>query len=122
MHTTPYMGQIAINKELRSKGIHAVRWSFVDKVSKYALVFLSTVLLARLLTPTAFGLVSMLYIYVNIAGIFVDSGMGGAITKKIDLSSCDCSTFFYFNIIIGLIIYFLLYLVAPVIAVFYKQP
>ena len=78
--------------------------------------------LARLLTPADFGTVGMLLFFINIANTFIDSGLGSALIQKKNVSSVDYSTVFYTNLFLSIVVYLVLYLLAPGIASFYNLP
>ena len=80
------------------------------------------VIMARILTPTDYGLVGMLTIFIAISQSLIDSGFSQALIRKQNRSQVDCSTVFYFNIVVGVVIYILLYICAPLIARFYEEP
>ena len=103
-------------------GISAVKWALLDRFGSQVIVLINTLLLARLLTPRDFGLIGILYIFMSLSSAFVDSGMGGGLIRKQDLTDTDCSTFFIFNIGVGVFFYVLLYFFAPVVAHFYNEP
>lgn len=101
---------------------NGVIWSAVERFSVQGIQFLLTLVIARLVTPAEYGLVAMLSIFMAIAQTFIDSGFGNALIQKKDRDEVDFSTVFYFNIIIALLCYTLLYFCAPLIASFYNQP
>ncbi|MCK7645416.1 lipopolysaccharide biosynthesis protein [Shewanella sp. JNE10-2] len=80
-----------------------------------------TLYLARLLGPTAFGLVGMLAVFIAIANVFVDSGFTSALIRKTDRTESDLVTAFYYNIAMAGLCYFALYISAPLVADFYQQ-
>ncbi|MDH1314307.1 lipopolysaccharide biosynthesis protein [Shewanella xiamenensis] len=80
-----------------------------------------TLYLARLLGPTAFGLVGMLAVFIAIANVFVDSGFTSALIRKTDRTESDLVTAFYYNIAMAGLCYFALYISAPLVAAFYQQ-
>ena len=80
------------------------------------------IIMARILTPSDYGLIGMLAIFMAISQSLVDSGFSQALIRKQDRTDVDNSTVFYFNIVIGLCLYLVLYLSAPYIARFYNQP
>jgi teichuronic acid exporter len=110
------------DRQLQREGISAFKWALIDKFGSQIIVLTNTLVLARLLNPHDFGLISVLYIFISISSAFVDSGMGGGLVRKQDLNDTDCNTFFLFNIFIGLFCYGLLFVLAPVIANFYHEP
>lgn len=67
------------------------------------------------------GLIAMLSIFMSIAQTFIDSGFANALIQKKDRTDADYSTVFYFNIVISVLIYLLLYMSSPWIAKFYEE-
>ena len=72
--------------------------------------------------PTDYGLVSMLALFITIAQLVAEGGLSQAIIRKIDRTKEDCSTAFFVNIAIGLTLYLLLFVSAPLISNFYCEP
>lgn len=83
--------------------------------------FIANIVLARLLTPSDFGVIGMLAIFVSISTTFIDGGFGSALIQKKEPTQSDYSTIFYVNIIISVTLYSLLYVCAPYIAEFYHM-
>lgn len=83
--------------------------------------FIANVVLARLLTPSDFGAIGMLAIFVSISTTFIDGGFGSALIQKKEPTQTDYSTIFYINIVVSVLLYLLLYVSAPYIAEFYHM-
>lgn len=111
-----------MNDSLKHQAVKGVMWSAVERFSVQGIQFILTIIIARLVLPSDYGLIAMLGIFLAIAQVFVDSGFSNALIQKKDRTETDFSTVFYFNILISIIIYFLLYISAPYIATFYKEP
>ena len=109
-------------QKFKHTALNALIWSGVEKFSLQAIGFISTIIVARLLTPADFGLIAMITVFIAVSNVFIDSGFGTAIIQKKDLNNSDCSTVFYFNLFIAAILYAILFFAAPFIASFYKQP
>lgn len=107
---------------IRAQTISGVLWSSVERFSVQGMQLIVMLVMARLLSPEEFGLVGMLTIFMAISQSFIDSGFSNALIRKLDRSEVDYSTVFYFNIVVGVICYLILFLAAPLIANFYKQP
>jgi teichuronic acid exporter len=107
---------------LKAKTLHALSWTFIEAVGFQGIRFLLGIILARLLFPDQFGLVGMLLIFTMVAQSLLDSGFGAALIQKRNITHIDTCSIFYFNIVVGIAVAILLYLVAPAIAAFYKQP
>lgn len=97
-------------------------WTFVQNVGVRAISLIFTIILARLLTPQDYGLIGMLSIFISISNVFIQSGFGRALIQKSDCDDDDFSTAFYFNVGVSLFIYVVLFITAPLIAVFFKEP
>ncbi len=80
------------------------------------------IVLARLIMPEQFAAIAMLTIFLAVAQVFINSGFSTALMRKNDRTQVDCSTVFYFNIVISLLSYVILYLTAPLVAGFYDLP
>lgn len=97
-------------------------WSVAERLSLQVLHMLISIILARLLEPSEFGLFGMLAIFTSIAQSLLDSGFGSALIQKKNVTKIDASTIFYFNLLIGIVLAAILYFSAPLIANFYRQP
>ncbi|GAB1232683.1 lipopolysaccharide biosynthesis protein [Ferrigenium sp. UT4] len=100
----------------------AVIWSALDVFLRQGVQFIVLVLLARLLAPEDFGLVAMLALFIGVAGIFIDGGLGSALIQRQHSSRSDESTIFYFNLGMGALTAALLCLGASWIATFFGHP
>lgn len=107
--------------DLVNKTQKGLQWSAVERVLTQGIQLAITLLLARLLGPTAFGLVGMLAVFITIGNVFVDSGFSSALIRKIDRSESDLVTAFYYNIVMATVCYFVLYIFAPFLAIFYQH-
>jgi O-antigen/teichoic acid export membrane protein len=107
---------------LKSKTLHGLFWSFLESVALQGIRFIIGIVLARLLFPEQFGLIGMLTIFIAVAQSFLDSGFGAALIQKKESTQKDICSIFYFNILVGILIAGILYLVAPFISSFYNQP
>lgn len=95
-------------------------WSLIERFSVQGIQFILSLVIARLVTPADFGLIAMTAIFMAIAQVFIDSGFGAALIQKKDRTNVDYSTVFFFNTVIAIIIYCILYASAPLISDFYN--
>lgn len=100
----------------------AIIWNGISQFGQSGITLLSTIILARILTPDDFGIIGIVTIFIAFSQMIVDSEMGGALLRKKNVSSTDYSTLFYYNLGVSLIIYILLFSTAPLIADFYSRP
>lgn len=108
--------------ELKDKAISGVKWNAIGRFSTQGVNFIIGLILARLLSPSDYGVVGMVGIFFAIAQTFIDSGFGSALIRKNDCTDTDYSTAFYFNVIVGLVCCILLWVASPFIANFFKTP
>ena len=109
-------------RSLREKTITGFKWSFLDNIWKTGGQFVIGIILTRLLSPEDFGLIGMITIFIVIGQSLTNSGFGQALIQKKNADNVDFSTVYYFNIVASLVIYFILFFSAPLIANFYNQP
>lgn len=111
-----------MSESLGHKVISGTIWASVDRVGTMALQFIVNLILARLLMPEDFGYIGMLAIFISVSQTLVDGGFGSALIQKKEPTQTDYSTIFYWNLIFSVILYGVLYIVAPYIAIFFKLP
>ena len=97
-------------------------WKFGERIAAQLVTFVVSIVLARLLTPADYGVIAIVNIFITIANVFVDSGFGNSLIQKKAADKLDFSSVFYFNIASSIVLYAILYLVAPIIAQFYNMP
>lgn len=107
---------------LKHKTLRGTVWSSIERFSVQGIMFVVMIIMARILTPTDYGLVGMLTIFIAISQTLVDSGFSNALIRKQDRTETDNSTVFYFNIAVAALLYLILALCAPLIADFYNEP
>lgn len=104
-----------------SKVVKSVLWSGIERFSVQGVQFVLNVILARLVTPSDFGLIAMLNVFIVIAQSFVDSGFSNALIQKKNRSESDYTTVFIFNIVVSIVVYIVLFISAPFISDFYHE-
>ena len=111
-----------MERSLKRQTVHGVIWSAIQRFSTQGIQFVTTIIMARMLTPSDYGVVGMLDIFIAVLSVFVDSGFINALTRKQDRTHTDICTVFFFNIGISILAYFILFLIAPLVASFYSIP
>lgn len=97
-------------------------WRLMERFGAQGVTLLVSIVLARLLNPTIYGTIALVTVFTQILHVFIDSGLGSALIQKKDADDLDFSSVFYFNIVACTVLYFLLFLSAPLIARFYEMP
>ena len=104
------------------RAARATWWSALEITARYGMQFVVTVVLARLLNPTDFGLMAMLLVFTTFAALLAEGGLGSALVQKRDTTDDDETSVFLVNLGIGSMLAALLWLSAPAIARFYAHP
>ena len=106
-------------KEKTKKGLY---WSFFNQFANYGMQFCVGIVMARLLSPSDYGITALPAVFMSVAWIFQNGGLSDALIRKKDLKEEDLSTVFYYSIAIGIVLYLVLFISAPWIAGFYEIP
>lgn len=108
--------------DFKSKALESTFWSFFETFGNQGLQFLIGIILARLLLPEDYGIVGVLAIFMGIAGVLVDSGFKTSIIRSKDITAIDCSTIFYVNLVVSIVVAILLFASATSIAFLFGKP
>lgn len=107
-----------ISKETVSRNFF---WRLLERCGAQIVTFVVSIILARLLDPSVYGEIALVTIFSSILQVFVDSGLGNALIQKKEADDLDFSTVFYFNLFFCLILYMLMFFLAPTISNFYEK-
>lgn len=107
---------------LQKKVLSGLVWKFGERIGAQLVSLLVRIILARILMPEDFGVVTMIMIFIEIANVFVVSGFGQSLIQKKDADNLDFSSVFYFSVTMSWILYFIIFLGSPVVASFYGKP
>ena len=104
------------------KTVNGLVWGGAFSVLTQIVGLLFGIVLARLLTPTDYGLVGMLAIFSAIATLLQESGFVFVLTNKKDVNHEEYCTIFWFNVSVSILLYLLLFCFSPLIASFFSEP
>ena len=111
-----------MSDSLKSTATKGILWSFVERFSVQGVQFVIMIIMARLLTPEDYGLIGMLAVFLAVSQSLIDSGFSQALIRKQNRTEIDNSTVFYFNIIVSVLLYLILFISAPFVSDFYDTP
>lgn len=97
-------------------------WRFLERCGAQGVTLVVSIILARILDPSEYGTIALITVFITILQVFVDSGMGNALIQKKEADDLDFSSVFWFNLIMCICLYLLMYFCAPLISGFYKMP
>lgn len=109
-------------ESLKKKTVKGVAWTSLNQVLNMGLGFVIGVILARLLSPSDYGLLAMIAVFNAVAFAFLDSGFGNALIRKPNLTEDDNTTAFFFNLVAGVVLFGIIWVIAPWVSAFYDKP
>lgn len=101
---------------------HGFLWSGIEKFSIQGISFLLSIIIARIVSPSSYGLIVMIQVFLSFSQLFIDSGFASALIQKKDRTDVDYHTVFIFNMGVAIGLYILFFFIAPFIADFYEEP
>jgi len=113
---------IPAEESLAQKSTKGAAWAGISRMVQQGTQTVSVALLARFLSPEAYGLMAMSGFFVNILQQLGDMGTGSAIIQRPQISQRLNSSLFWANTIIGLVGAALLWIAAPTISLYYREP
>lgn len=109
-------------ESLKNKTVYGVGWSAADAFLGQGVTFLVGVVLARILTPSEYGLIGIVLIFTAVLSGVVDSGFSTALIRKNDTTNDDYNTMFITNMAMSFLVYTLLFFCSPLISHFFHRP
>lgn len=110
------------NSQLKKHTLLGLFWMFAERIGAQSVSFVVSIVLARLLAPSDYGVISLVTIFIEICNVFVSSGFGNALVQKKEADNLDFSSVFYFSFFISLLLYSIIFFGAPYLANFYDMP
>ena len=107
---------------LKDKAVSGIIWTSFEKFGTYFIQLGIGIIIARILDPSDYGIIALTTIFMSVANILLDSGFGNALIQNKERNNIDYSTAFYFNLIVGIALYTIIFLSAPYLALFYNNP
>ena len=97
-------------------------WSGIERFSIQGIGFFLSIIIARIVSPSSYGLIVMIQVFLSFSQIFIDGGFANALIQKKDRTAIDYYTVFLFNLAVAVGLYILFFFAAPFIAFFYNEP
>lgn len=94
-------------------------WRFLERIGAQGISFIISIVLARILDPNVYGTVALVTAIMAMLNVLVDSGFGTALIQKKDADNLDFSSVFWFNIVVCVFLYALMFFLSGLIANFY---
>ena len=106
----------------RKPVLSALFWKFLERFGVQCSQFVLQIILARILAPEHYGVLSMMIIFTTLANVFIQRGFNTALVQNKDVTEEDYSSVFWITLCVAAIMYGVLFWSAPAIAKFYNMP
>lgn len=110
------------NKNLKTETATGVIWNFISRILQLLIQFALTLVLSRLLLPEDFATIGLLSFFTAVCSVLIDSGFGQTLIRKKDMDEVDCSSVFFFNMLIGITLYIILFFSSGRISSYFSMP
>lgn len=102
--------------------IKSLVWKLLERFGVQTVQFILQIILARLLDPEHYGMLSIMIIFINLANIFIQNGFNTSLIQNKDVTEEDYSSVFWVTLLIAVLLYILLFFTAPLIGELYDMP
>ncbi|MGA7161821.1 MAG: MOP flippase family protein [Bacteroidota bacterium] len=107
---------------LKSAAVSGAKWTTASSIAITLLQFLQVAILARLLSPSDFGLMGMIMVVLGFAQTYMDMGISNAIIHRQDTTRNQLSSLYWLNIFASVVIFAIILLISPLIVGFFREP
>ena len=107
---------------VKKKAITGVLWMLGERFGAQLISLIVQILLARLLFPEEYGVVAIASVLVALSNVLATSGLSMALVQKKKADELDFSTAFFMNLGFSLLLYLIVFLIAPLLGDMYEKP
>jgi PST family polysaccharide transporter len=115
-------GATALGTDLKGKTVRAGAFTFSSQVARFLVYTISSVVLGRLLSPRDYGLVGMVIAVTGFLRVCNYAGLSTATVQRTTITHELVSAIFWINIALAIGLTALSTLLAPALALFYREP
>lgn len=101
--------------------MRGIIWSFLNRCSNQVVMFAVSMVLARLLSPEDFGVIALANVTIGLVTCFTNLGLGAALIQRTEVEELDYCTFFWADAVMRLLVYIVIYMIAPFAAEYYSK-
>jgi len=97
-------------------------WKLLERFGVQGIQFVLQIILARLLDPEHYGVLSLMIVFTTLANVFVQNGFNTSLIQNKDVTEEDYSSVLWVSLGIAGVLYMVIFAAAPLIAAFYNMP
>lgn len=110
------------NQNIKRRAFSSMLWKFAERICAQLVSLVVTIVLARILLPEDYSVVSIVTTFFAFCNVFIIGGLNVALIQKKDADQLDYSTVLYTSMIVAAVLYALVYFFAPTISRIYNLP
>ncbi len=107
---------------IKEESINGAKWQMLSKVLFQPIFLIFNMILGRIVSPEELGILSLTSIFFAVAEQLKDFGFSAALIRNQERTEEDCSTMFWFNVFMGVVLTAALFSSAPLFAELFNQP
>ena len=104
------------------RALVALKWASFAKLTGQLVSWASTLVVIRLLTPDAYGLMAIVSVVISVLGNIAELGIGAAVVQARDIGREDLARISGLIVIVNCVLFAALLLGAPLVAIAYGDP
>ena len=109
-------------RDSSKKVIKGLFWAYLENIAVQFVGFLVSIILARILSPDDYGMISLVLVFISIANVFVTSSFSYALVQNKKADELDYNTMYWFSQAISIVLFSIIFFCAPFIANYYNNP
>ena len=109
------------SNNLKNKAFSGMIWKFMERICAQVVSLIVSIVLARILMPDDYSIVSIVTIFFTFCNVFISGGLNTALIQKKDADVEDYSTVLHTSMFVALILYMVMFFLAPAIANLYSK-
>ena len=107
---------------LKAEAISGAKWTTASSLGVAAIQFCQLIVVARILSPSDFGLMAMVMAVIGFAQIFTDVGISSAVIHRQSNTQQALSSLYWLNVFAGAAVFLLTIAATPVVVAFFDEP
>jgi len=106
---------------LKQQALSGVKWTSISSIIIAIIQLAQLAILAHYLEPSDFGLMAIVAVIIGFSALFMDMGISASIIHRQSITHEELSSLYWLNIASGVLLFFLVYCLAPILASFYNE-
>lgn len=97
-------------------------WKSLERFGVLGIQFILQIVLARMLEPEHYGVLSIMVVFTSLANVFIQNGFNTSLIQNKEVKEEDYSSVLWITLLIAIVLYILIFVGAPVMGKIYEMP